>query len=389
MLKAMVVMGTRPEAIKLAPVVQRLRGQRDVQVDVILTGQHRELIQDFLEFFDLRPAADLKVMTENQSVASTAAAVLKGMEALFERFQPNLVLVQGDTTTAFAAAASAFFRRIKVGHVEAGLRTNNRFSPFPEEANRRWIATAADLHFAPTESARKNLLREGVPEDSIFVTGNTGIDALLETARRLEKSGHQQAGCDRPYLLVTVHRRENHGERMTQICRALLRLLERFPQHSLVLPVHPNPNVRKVVHTVLNGNPRVHLMEPLDYFQFVAYMQDSAAILTDSGGVQEEAPVFGKPIFVLRDTTERPEGIEAGLAEMVGWREEAIFSRVCEVLEDPSRFGRTPRSPNPYGDGLAAARIANVLGEVFQVPGLKQEVPAFRPALAGAPAGAS
>jgi UDP-N-acetylglucosamine 2-epimerase (non-hydrolysing) len=382
MLKIMAVMGTRPETIKLSPVISCLRQSGDVKLDLILTGQHLELVDGLLKFFDLAPNANLKIMKKNQSIGATAAAVLRGVGRLLTKHKPDLLIVQGDTTSAFAAAASAFFHRIPVAHVEAGLRTNEKFSPFPEEINRRWISVVTDFQFAPTRCARENLLREGIASDTIHVTGNTGIDALLETVRRLETTpAPVPVRYNRRFVLVTVHRRENHGERLTEICRGISIVAESFPGVDFVLPVHPNPNVGPVVHKELGAKENIHLIPPLDYVSFVSHMQHAEIILTDSGGVQEEAPIFGKPILVLRENTERPEGVEAGLSELIGWRASDIACRLSELLPDPASFNRTPSIGNPYGDGLAAARIATVLGRSFGVESLVQPVPDFGPAV--------
>ena len=381
MLKIMAVLGTRPETIKLAPVISSLRQSGDVQVDLIVTGQHLELVDGLLKFFDLVPTANLRIMRKNQSIGAAAAAVLKGMDRILAKQRPDLLIVQGDTTSAFAAAASAFFHRIPVAHVEAGLRTNEKFSPFPEEINRRWISAVTDFQFAPTRCARENLLREGIAPDTVYVTGNTGIDALLETVRRLETTrAPVPARYDRRFILVTVHRRENHGERLTEICRGISTAGELFPDIDFVLPVHPNPNVGAVVRTELGAKKNIHLLPPLDYVSFVSHMQHAEMILTDSGGVQEEAPVFGKPILVLRDTTERPEGVEAGVAEMLGWQARDIVRRLSELVPDPRSFFQRRSTGNPYGDGLAAPRIAAVLGQSFGVASLVRSVPDFAPA---------
>jgi UDP-N-acetylglucosamine 2-epimerase (non-hydrolysing) len=378
MLTAMVIMGTRPEVIKLAPVVNLLQQNRDVQVRVVFTGQHRELVAGLMDFFGVIPDLNLDVMGQDQSIARTASAVLKGVDDYIAQHKPDVLLVQGDTTSAFAAASGAYFRQVPIAHVEAGLRTQNKFSPFPEEMNRRWIAAVADLNFAPTLDARANLLREGICEQSIYVTGNTGIDAVLETARRLQGTDPPvPVRTNKPFLLVTVHRRENHGQRLREICAAIRELIEMFPRYDAVLPVHANPNVKSVIYQELNGVSGIHLVPPLDYISFVNYMRHARVIITDSGGVQEEAPVFRKPVFVLRDNTERPEGIVAGLAELVGWRKERIISRVGTVLSDPDFDDRIVSMRNPYGDGLASSRICTVIGKFLGVRSLETETSDF------------
>ena len=370
---AMVIMGTRPEVIKLAPVVKLLQQNPDIQARVVFTGQHRELVAGLMDFFRLTPDLNLDVMGRNQSIARTASAVLNGIDDCIVQHKPDLLLVQGDTTSAFAAAASAYFRQVPIAHVEAGLRTQNKFSPFPEEMNRRWITAVADLNFAPTLEARVNLLREGIPEQSIYVTGNTGIDAVLATAQLLQETEPPvPLRTSRPFFLVTVHRRENHGERIREICAAIRKLIEMFPKYDVILPLHANPNVKSVILEELDGIERIHLIPPLDYVSFVNHMQHAQVIITDSGGVQEEAPVFHKPVFILRDTTERPEGIKNGLAELVGCRKTYIISRVAAALSNPDRYAMDKQ--NPYGDGLASARICTVIGRFLGVHSLETQV---------------
>lgn len=386
MLNVMVVMGTRPEIIKLAPVVNRLRQTSEVRVRLIFTGQHRELADGLADFFELVPDTNLHVMTNDQSPSFTAAAVLRGMEDVLAEGKPDLLMVQGDTTTSFAAAATAYFHQIPIAHVEAGLRTYDKYSPFPEEINRRWTAVVTDFHFAPTARARENLLREGIAGEMIYVTGNTGIDAIQDAVQRLETTDPPvSVRCNHAYILLTVHRRENHGKRLAEICKATRNIVSDFPDYHVILPVHANPNVRTVVRHLLGGTPQIHLVPALDYISFVAHMQRSHIIMTDSGGVQEEAPVFKKPIFVIRDTTERPEGIEARVAELVGCCAKDIVTRVGKVLSNPAAYRSFASAVNPYGDGLASARICNVLGKSFGIRSLVTEVPSF----AGTPCFAS
>lgn len=385
MLTVMVVMGTRPEVIKMAPVVHRLRRSPDVNVRVIMTGQHKELLVGLLDLFELQPETDLAVMEQDQSVAKTAAAVLARMDTLLREQKPDVLLVQGDTTTAFAAAAAAFFHRVPVGHVEAGLRTDDKFSPFPEEINRRWISVVGDFHFVPTQHARENLLREGHQRQDIYVTGNTVIDALLYTADKLEAHPPAVPALkERPFILVTVHRRENHGEPLARICDAILEIVRRHPDFDVVLPVHANPNVQRVVRGKLQ-HPQVRLVEPLDYLSFVDHMRSAHLLLTDSGGVQEEGPAFAKPILVMREKTERPEGLQAGTSELVGADPAAIVARVSKLITDRAAYASFAAARNPYGDGLAADRIANILGRAFSVPSLQSDIADFE---AAAPAGA-
>jgi len=379
MLTVMVVMGTRPEIIKLAPVVHRLRESPETKVRVVLSGQHRELLVGLLELFDLRPEIDLSVMMQDQSVSKTAAAVLSRMDDIFREAKPDLLLVQGDTTTAFAASASAFFHKVPVGHVEAGLRTNDRFNPFPEELNRRWISVAADYHFAPTEHSRQNLLHEGHPASSIHLTGNTVIDALMFAVERLQSGTKPStpAPQGKPFILVTVHRRENQGEPMKRICDAIQSIVTLHPEFEVVLPVHANPNVSRTVREKLGQNPRIRLVEPLDYLSFVDHMRSCYLILSDSGGVQEEGPAFQKPILVMRLTTERPEGIEAGTSELVGCEPDDIVRRVSQLIVDKQEYQSFAQAVNPFGDGLAATRIASILGRRFSIPSLGRDVPEF------------
>jgi UDP-N-acetylglucosamine 2-epimerase (non-hydrolysing) len=366
----MVFMGTRPEAIKMAPVVAALRRAPDLRCTVVATGQHREMFQQVADQFGFGVDVDLDVMRPNQTLAGLTARLMEGIDRLLETSRPDLALVQGDTTTVLVAALACFYRRIPIGHVEAGLRTGNIWSPFPEEVNRRLSTPIVTLHFAPTESARAALLREGVAEASIEVTGNTVIDALLlETAVQRDDArvgaaiaadlaGLLGAGwAERPFVLVTGHRRENFGDGFDQICEAIATLAARFPDHRFVYPVHLNPNVRTHVTRLLGALPNVQLIAPQGYRNFVALMARCRLILTDSGGVQEEAPTLGKPVLVMRDTTERPEGVEAGTALLTGARADAIVAHATRLLTDPQAYQAMASSRNPYGDGLAARRI--------------------------------
>jgi len=375
--KVLVVIGTRPEAIKLAPVVRRLRESTGFAVNVCATGQHRELLDQALRHFDLEPDHDLAVMTDGQSLAGLTSRTLEGMDGLFKRSAPDLVMVQGDTTSAMAAALAAYYERIPVAHVEAGLRTSDKYSPYPEEINRRLIGNLADIHFAPTQGARENLLREGVNRDSIHVTGNTAIDALLWTVARLNDREECLPAITGPALdtrtvmgrrvvLVTAHRRENHDAGIRNICDALLRIAE-LPEAAIVLPVHYNPSIRRVVLERLGKEPRIHLLHPLDYLSFARMLNRAFLVLTDSGGVQEEAPSLGKPVLVMRDTTERPEGIAAGNAILVGTTASEICEAVKSLWVDDQRRERMARVSNPYGDGNAAERIHLALRDHFQL----------------------
>ncbi len=366
-MKVLVVIGTRPEGIKLAPVVRELRDRPGVECVVCVTAQHREMLDRVLETFEITPDHDLGIMTENQTPARVAAAVLRGLEPVLEAERPDWVLVQGDTTTVAAAALAAYYGRTRVGHVEAGLRTGDRWRPFPEEINRRVAGAIADLHFAPTAAARANLLREGVPPEAVVVTGNPVVDALRwvaaqpppPAARELLARTGVLAG--RRLVLVTAHRRESFGPGIAAICRALRELVETVADLTVLYPVHPNPNVRRPVHRFLGGVPNVVLTEPLDYPTLVHVMARAVLVLTDSGGIQEEAPGLGKPVLVLREVTERPEAVEAGVARLVGTDPDRIVSEAARLLTDPAEYGRMARAVNPYGDGEAARRIVSAL----------------------------
>ncbi len=356
-LRVCVILGTRPEAIKLAPVILALRSDPRFEPLVVLTGQHREMVDRVMAFFDLRGDRDLDIMTPQQTLTQITCKSLEGLEPLLRDAQPEMVLVQGDTTTAFAAALAAFYQRIPIGHVEAGLRTDNLLSPYPEEANRRLISQLAQLHFAPTAAAVENLHRSGVT-GAIHLTGNTAIDALLLASAR-------SPACDVPGLdwaaqrviLATLHRRENWGEPLTRIARAWLTLLDRFEDVALLLPLHRNPIVREPLQAMLGSHPRIHLVEPLDYGALVGALQRCTLVMTDSGGLQEEAPTLGKPLLVLRDTTERPEAIAAGTAKLAGTDTEAIVALASALLSDEGLYRQMATRANPFGDGRAAQRI--------------------------------
>jgi len=374
MSRILTVFGTRPEAIKMAPVVRQLGSMAGVESAVCVTAQHREMLDQVLDLFGIRPDFDLDVMRPGQDLYSLTADVLLRIGAVYEKYQPDLVLVHGDTTTSFVASLAAFYRKIDVGHVEAGLRTGNLHAPWPEEANRQLTATLTRHHFAPTPAARENLLRENVPADRIHVTGNTVIDALLEVASRLENDADlsAQLAARFPFLrpgarlvLITGHRRENFGEGFRAICRAIGRLATDFPDADFVYPVHLNPNVLGPVQSALSGRANIHLIEPQDYLPFVWLMKRSTLILTDSGGVQEEAPSLGKPVLVMRHTTERPEAVAAGTVELVGTDEERIHAAVTRLLTDPLAYDTMSRAHNPYGDGRAARRITETLARIF------------------------
>jgi UDP-N-acetylglucosamine 2-epimerase (non-hydrolysing) len=366
--KVLAVVGTRPEAIKLAPVILELRRQTSrFLCCVCATGQHREMLDQALRLFEIKPHHDLDIMVRGQSLAQITASAIQGLDRVVSQETPDVVLVQGDTTTAFCGALAAYYHRVAVGHVEAGLRTGRKYAPFPEEMNRSFIGRVADYHFAPTVQAREALLHEGVAESSIYVTGNTVIDALLWVRDRIRISrpplpedlvsaldGYQ-------LVLVTGHRRESFGEGFENICRAIRDVADAQPNVMFVYPVHLNPNVREPVRRILGGHERIRLVEPLSYEPFVWLMDQSTVVLTDSGGVQEEAPSLGKPVLVMRDTTERPEGITAGNARLVGTDHKTIVEELSRLLGDPGLRATIARTSNPYGDGQAAVRVANVL----------------------------
>ncbi len=367
MQRVLFVFGTRPEAIKLCPLIRRLARQPDrFEARVCVTAQHRSMLDQVLKAFEVRPDHDLNLMLENQSLAQLTARVVAALEPVIEAERPDLLLVQGDTTTTFCAALAGFYARIRVGHVEAGLRTGDRYEPFPEEINRVLTTRVADLHFAPTDEASANLRTEGVPAGSIFVTGNTVIDAVLYIRDALEQG--RLAGGSWPFLdpgrrllLVTAHRRESFGEGFERICQALVTLAGR-PEVQIVYPVHRNPHVRGPVERYLSDHPNIYLVEPLDYVPFVDLMLRSHLILTDSGGVQEEAPSLGKPVLVMREKTERPEAVRAGTVRLVGTSVDQIVGEAVRLLEDAEHYRQMARRHNPYGDGRACERIAEILG---------------------------
>ena len=364
-----VFLGTRPEAIKLAPVIRALEQAPDFEPIVISTGQHREMLDQVARLFGLRIQHDLAVMRPNQALAELTARLLGACDELLARVQPGLALVQGDTTTVLAASLACFYRRIDVGHVEAGLRTYDRWSPFPEEINRTLATRLATLHFAPTELARDQLLREGVAADRVSVTGNTVIDALQAELARQRDPGVSAAivanlaqalggfPLPRPFVLITGHRRENFGRGFEEICSALAQLAQRFADHDFIYPVHLNPNVQAPVQALLGQIPNIRLIAPQPYSEFLALMQSCRLVLTDSGGIQEEAPSLGKPVLVMRNTTERPEGVSAGTVQLVGAESAPIVDGVSRLLRDPAAYAGMAQAANPYGDGRASERI--------------------------------
>ena len=374
MKKILLVFGTRPEAIKMAPLVKAV--QKDTQhfeTRVCVTAQHRQMLDQVLEVFGITPEYDLNIMAPNQDLYDITAKVLLGLREVLKDFRPDTVLVHGDTTTSMAASLAAFYMQIPVGHVEAGLRTYNMLSPWPEEMNRQVTDRICTYYFAPTEQSRANLLQENIDAKKIFITGNTVIDALLmavdiisttagvkeKMAKELQEKGYTVG--DREYILVTGHRRENFGDGFLHICKAIKELAALHPEMDIVYPVHLNPNVQKPVYELLSGLSNVYLISPLDYLPFIYAMQHSTLLLTDSGGVQEEAPSLGKPVLVMRDTTERPEAVEAGTVKLVGTDAEAIVSNVTALLQDKEMYKRMSETHNPYGDGQACERIIAAL----------------------------
>ncbi|MEH6539863.1 non-hydrolyzing UDP-N-acetylglucosamine 2-epimerase [Halopseudomonas sp.] len=365
-LKTLCVFGTRPEAIKMAPLALQLAADERFDAKVCVTGQHREMLDQVLSLFDLKPDYDLNIMKPGQDLTDVTAGILTGLKPVLAEFKPDIVLVHGDTATTFAASLAAYYQQIPVGHVEAGLRTGNIYSPWPEEGNRKLTGALATLHFAPTETSRQNLLNEGVGEELILVTGNTVIDALLDVVAKLEASQSLQAQfsqqfnflqADKKLILVTGHRRESFGGGFERICRALVDTAKAHPEVQVVYPVHLNPNVREPVNRLLQGIENVHLIEPLDYLPFVYLMNRAHLVLTDSGGIQEEAPSLGKPVLVMRDTTERPEAVEAGTVKLVGTDTDMIVKHLNLLLSDETAYAAMSRAHNPYGDGRACSRI--------------------------------
>lgn len=365
-IKVMTVFGTRPEAIKMAPIVLELQKHPDTIVPVVaVTAQHREMLDQVLNLFHIKPDHDLNIMAAGQTLFDITTRAMMGLDKVLTEEKPDIVLVHGDTTTTFAGALAAYYHQTAVGHVEAGLRTHNKYSPFPEEMNRRLTGCIADLNFAPTSTSEANLLAENVPPESIFVTGNTVIDALHHTVRDdfdfQENSLKDVDFANKRIILVTTHRRENLGEPMRHVYKALKQLTEEFDDVEVVFPVHKNPKVREVVNEELGGLAKVHLIDPLDYEPFANLMHRAYLILTDSGGVQEEAPAFGKPVLVLRDTTERPEAVDAGTVKLIGTDRERVYEEAKKLLTDKAEYSRMAESVNPYGDGKAAARIIQAI----------------------------
>ena len=370
MLKVMTVFGTRPEAIKMAPVVLELKKHPDqIQTVVAVTAQHRQMLDQVLDLFQIRPDYDLDIMSQGQTLYDITTRSLQGLKSVMEVEKPDLVLVHGDTTTTFAGALAAYYQQIPVGHVEAGLRTGNIYSPFPEEMNRKLTGAIVAIHFSPTMTARGNLLREGIDKDAIFVTGNTVIDALMTTVDEgydFEDEELQSVDFqNHRIILLTTHRRENLGEPMRHIYKALRQIIEEIPDTEIVFPVHRNPLVRKVVEEELSGVDRIHLIEPMEYEPFANLMHHSCLVLTDSGGIQEEAPSLGKPVLVLRNTTERPEAVEAGTVRLIGTDRDRVYEETKRLLTDKAAYDAMSNAVNPYGDGQASRRIVQAILYTF------------------------
>ena len=379
MIHVLTIFGTRPEAIKLAPVIKALEARPDqFRSSVCVTAQHREMLDQVIHLFELKPDDDLDIMKPKQDLYGITSEVLLKLRDLLKEIKPDLILVQGDTTTTFAASLAAFYERIEIGHVEAGLRTCDKYKPFPEEINRHLTSVLADYHFAPTEQAKLHLLKEGTPEARIYVTGNTVIDALLWILKRQSEPEQKMkmeafftktlspSTLSRRLILVTAHRRESFGEGFENICQALKEIALRNPDVHIVYPVHLNPNVREPVYRIVGGMDRIHLIEPLEYEPFVYLMNQSFFILTDSGGIQEEAPSLGKPVLVMREVTERSEAVEAGTARLVGPKKEKIVQGAQKLLDDPDEYRRMANRKNPYGDGRASERIVEILTKVIK-----------------------
>ncbi|MDB8874997.1 non-hydrolyzing UDP-N-acetylglucosamine 2-epimerase [Pediococcus acidilactici] len=366
-IKVMSIFGTRPEAIKMAPVVKAMAHDERFAPITVVTGQHREMLDQVLKIFKIKPDYDLNIMQKDQTLSSITSKVLLGMDKILQEDRPDLILVHGDTTTTFSAGLSAFYHQIPVGHVEAGLRTWNKYSPFPEELNRQMTDVLTDLYFAPTTTSRDNLRRENHPENQIFVTGNTAIDALKDTvSENYHNEILEEISENRRIILVTMHRRENQGAPMQRVFKAIRQVVDETPDVEVIFPVHLNPKVQQMAETELGNDPRIKLVAPLDVLDFHNIAARSYLIMTDSGGVQEEAPSLGKPVLVLRDTTERPEGVAAGTLKLVGTDPQAVKEQMNVLLNDPAKYAEMAQAQNPYGDGHAAARILDAIAKTIK-----------------------
>ncbi|WP_300411039.1 UDP-N-acetylglucosamine 2-epimerase (non-hydrolyzing) [Lagierella sp.] len=366
MKKIMVVFGTRPEAIKMCPLILELKQRKDLKVVVTLTGQHNEMLEQVMEVFKIKEDYNLRIMKKEQTLTDIATSIMEGMKPILEEEKPDLVLVHGDTSTSFVVALSSFYNNIPIGHVEAGLRTYNKLSPYPEEFNRQAISSMADLHFAPTKRAKENLIQEKKSESSIFVTGNTVIDALKVTVSKDYQNSILDFAKDKKLILLTMHRRENLGQKMQSAFRGIRRVLEESEDLALLYPVHLNPKVRELAKKEFGGSSKISLIEPVDVFDFHNIMKKSYLILTDSGGIQEEAPALGKPVLVLRDSTERPEGIEAGTLKLIGTDEQTVYRELKNILKNREDYEKMSKAINPYGDGNASLYIADIIEDYFK-----------------------
>lgn len=363
MKRVMLVFGTRPEAIKMCPLVNELKARNNMETIVCVTGQHRQMLDQVLEAFHVVPDYDLSIMKDKQTLFDITTNILNRIKAVLEEVKPDVVLVHGDTSTTFVTALACFYLQIPVGHVEAGLRTYNIYSPYPEEFNRQAVSIISQYNFAPTELSRQNLLKEGKKPETIYVTGNTAIDALKTTVRKNYTHPELEWAKDSRLILITAHRRENLGEPMQHMFRAIRRVMDEHPDVKAIYPIHMNPVVRETANAILGNDERIHIIEPLDVLDFHNFQSRSYLILTDSGGIQEEAPSLGKPVLVMRDTTERPEGIAAGTLKLVGTDEEVIYQNFKLLLEDSSEYAKMSNASNPYGDGFACKRIADILSK--------------------------
>lgn len=363
MKKVMLVFGTRPEAIKMCPLVNELKARKQLETIVCVTGQHRQMLDQVLEAFQVEPDYDLSVMKDRQTLFDVTTNILNKIKEVLEEEKPDVVLVHGDTSTTFVTALACFYLQIPVGHVEAGLRTYNIYSPYPEEFNRQAVSIISEFNFAPTELSKQNLLKEGKKENKIFVTGNTAIDALKTTVREDYTHSDLEWASDSRLIMITAHRRENLGEPMKHMFRAIRRVMDEHPDVKAIYPIHMNPVVREIADSILGDDERIRIIEPLEVLDFHNFLNRSYMILTDSGGIQEEAPSLGKPVLVMRDTTERPEGIAAGTLKLVGTEEETIYQNFKNLLEDEEEYEKMSKASNPYGDGFACKRIADILEE--------------------------
>ena len=365
-IKVMSVFGTRPEAIKMAPLVKELESREEIESIVCVTAQHREMLDQVLATFDIVPDYDLDIMAVGQTLSDITTRALKGLEEVIKETTPDIVLVHGDTTTTFAGALAAFYNQVAIGHVEAGLRTYNKYSPFPEEMNRQFVDCMSDMYFAPTQLSKENLLKENIDESKIYITGNTAIDAMRTTVK--ENYTHSELNWIKPgekLILLTAHRRENLGEPMRNIFKAIRRVVDEFENIKIIYPIHRNPIVRNIANEIFEGCDRLKLIEPLEVFDFHNFINKAHLILTDSGGIQEEAPGLGKPVLVLRDTTERPEGISAGTLKLVGTSEDVIYAETKKLLTDSNEYEKMSKASNPYGDGYASKYITDAIIEKF------------------------